>query len=234
MPPGRASRARARARRAQALRRHRVGRRRGCSTGSWPRSTPATSRRCSALFAPDATWTADGGGKTAAAPQPDRRRRSHREAGHRPAREVLGGRSHASSSTTVNGETGLCVPRRRPPGRRRCRSPPTASASSPSTPSSIRTSSADAVTPRGSSVLVVEHRGERRMNPRIDLTKHLGSGLGRAMLALSAEVGVAHRPRPVRAGEDSRVADERLRLLHRHAHQGRACWPARPSSASTH
>ena len=26
------------------------------------------------------------------------------------------------------------------------------------------------------------------MNPRIDLTKHLGSGLGRAMLALSAEV----------------------------------------------
>ena len=46
-----------------------------------------------ALFAPDATWTADGGGKTAAAPRPivgaDRIARLR----DRPAREVLGRRT---------------------------------------------------------------------------------------------------------------------------------------------
>ena len=61
-----------------------------------------------ALFAPDATWTADGGGKVAAAPLPI-------VGADRIARLVVGlrekfwGAGWVSEVTTVNGETGLCV-----------------------------------------------------------------------------------------------------------------------------
>ena len=61
-----------------------------------------------ALFAPDATWTADGGGKTAAAPLPI-------VGADRIARLVLGLREkfwavdRAIELATVNGETGLCI-----------------------------------------------------------------------------------------------------------------------------
>lgn len=61
-----------------------------------------------ALFAPDATWTADGGGKTAAAPTPV-------SGAARIARLVIGLREKfwAENRTievaTVNGETGLCI-----------------------------------------------------------------------------------------------------------------------------
>ena len=61
-----------------------------------------------ALFAPDATWTADGGGKTAAAPRPI-------VGADRIARLVIGLREKfwAADRTieiaTVNGETGLCI-----------------------------------------------------------------------------------------------------------------------------
>ena len=48
------------------------------------------------------------------------------------------------------------------------------------------------------------------MNPRIDLTKHLGSGLGRAMLALSAEV-------------DSRIDRKLFELVKIRASQMNAC-----------
>jgi RNA polymerase sigma-70 factor, ECF subfamily len=61
-----------------------------------------------ALFAPDATWTADGGGKTAASPRPI-------VGADRIARLVLGLREKFWAAdrvveiATVNGETGLCV-----------------------------------------------------------------------------------------------------------------------------
>jgi RNA polymerase sigma-70 factor (ECF subfamily) len=61
-----------------------------------------------ALFAPDATWTADGGGKAAAAPLPI-------VGADRIARLVLGLREKFSAAdrtidvATVNGETGLCI-----------------------------------------------------------------------------------------------------------------------------
>jgi RNA polymerase sigma-70 factor (ECF subfamily) len=61
-----------------------------------------------ALFAPDATWIADGGGKTGAAPQPIL-------GADRIARLVIGLREKfwAENRTlhveTVNGETGLCI-----------------------------------------------------------------------------------------------------------------------------
>ena len=61
-----------------------------------------------ALFAPDATWTADGGGKTAAAPRPI-------VGADRIARLVLGlrekfwAKDRTLEVATVNGETGLCI-----------------------------------------------------------------------------------------------------------------------------
>jgi RNA polymerase sigma-70 factor (ECF subfamily) len=61
-----------------------------------------------ALFAPDATWTADGGGKTAAAPRPI-------VGAARIARLVIGLREKFWAANrrievaTVNGETGLCL-----------------------------------------------------------------------------------------------------------------------------
>jgi RNA polymerase sigma-70 factor (ECF subfamily) len=61
-----------------------------------------------ALFAPDATWTADGGGKTAAAPRPI-------VGADRIARLVIGLREkfwavdRTIELTMVNGETGLCI-----------------------------------------------------------------------------------------------------------------------------
>jgi RNA polymerase sigma-70 factor (ECF subfamily) len=61
-----------------------------------------------ALFAPDATWTADGGGKTGAAPLPI-------VGADRIARLVIGLREkfwaadRALEIATVNGETGLCI-----------------------------------------------------------------------------------------------------------------------------
>jgi RNA polymerase sigma-70 factor (ECF subfamily) len=61
-----------------------------------------------ALFAPDATWTADGGGKTAAAPTPV-------TGAARIARLVIGLREkfwaadRAIEVATINGETGLCI-----------------------------------------------------------------------------------------------------------------------------
>jgi RNA polymerase sigma-70 factor (ECF subfamily) len=61
-----------------------------------------------ALFAPDATWTADGGGKTAAAPRPI-------VGAGRIARLVMGLRdkfwavNRTMELTTVNGETGLSI-----------------------------------------------------------------------------------------------------------------------------
>ncbi len=60
------------------------------------------------LFAPDATWTADGGGKTAAAPRPI-------IGAERIAKLVIGLREKfwAANRTiefaTVNGEAGLCI-----------------------------------------------------------------------------------------------------------------------------
>jgi RNA polymerase sigma-70 factor, ECF subfamily len=60
------------------------------------------------LFAPDATWTADGGGKTAAAPSPI-------FGADRIARLVIGLREkfwapdRVVEVATVNGETGLCI-----------------------------------------------------------------------------------------------------------------------------
>ena len=60
------------------------------------------------LFAPDATWTADGGGKTAAAPKPI-------VGADRIARLVIGLREkfwavdRSLAVATVNGETGLCI-----------------------------------------------------------------------------------------------------------------------------
>jgi RNA polymerase sigma-70 factor (ECF subfamily) len=61
-----------------------------------------------ALFAPDATWTADGGGKAGAAPLPI-------IGAGRIARLVIGLREkfwavdRAVEVATVNGETGLCI-----------------------------------------------------------------------------------------------------------------------------
>ena len=61
-----------------------------------------------ALFAPDATWTADGGGKAGAAPLPI-------VGAIRIAKLVLGLREkfwaedRAVVVATVNGETGLCI-----------------------------------------------------------------------------------------------------------------------------
>jgi RNA polymerase sigma-70 factor (ECF subfamily) len=61
-----------------------------------------------ALFAPDATWTADGGGKTGAAPRPI-------VGADRIARLVIGLRekfwamNRTIEVATVNGETGLCL-----------------------------------------------------------------------------------------------------------------------------
>ena len=61
-----------------------------------------------ALFAPDATWTADGGGKTGAAPLPI-------VGAERIARLVMGLRDkfwaddRALEIATINGETGLCI-----------------------------------------------------------------------------------------------------------------------------
>ncbi len=61
-----------------------------------------------ALFAPDATWTADGGGKVGAAPLPI-------VGAHRIARLVVGLREkfwavdRTVEVATVNGETGLCL-----------------------------------------------------------------------------------------------------------------------------
>jgi RNA polymerase sigma-70 factor (ECF subfamily) len=61
-----------------------------------------------ALFAPDATWTADGGGKTGAAPLPI-------AGGDRIAKLVIGLRDKFWAAdrmmeiATVNGETGLCI-----------------------------------------------------------------------------------------------------------------------------
>jgi RNA polymerase sigma-70 factor, ECF subfamily len=61
-----------------------------------------------ALFAPDATWTADGGGKTAAAPRPI-------VGAERIARLVMGLRdkfwaaNRTLELTTINGETGLSM-----------------------------------------------------------------------------------------------------------------------------
>jgi RNA polymerase sigma-70 factor (ECF subfamily) len=61
-----------------------------------------------ALFAPDATWTADGGGKTGAAPRPI-------VGADRIARLVIGLREkfwavdRTIELSTVNGETGLCL-----------------------------------------------------------------------------------------------------------------------------
>lgn len=61
-----------------------------------------------ALFAPDATWTADGGGKAGAAPLPI-------VGAIRIAKLVLGLRERlwaedrAVEVATVNGETGLCI-----------------------------------------------------------------------------------------------------------------------------
>jgi len=61
-----------------------------------------------ALFAPEASWTADGGGKTAAAPRPIL-------GADRIARLVIGLRERFSQAgwrfetAVVNGETGLCV-----------------------------------------------------------------------------------------------------------------------------
>ena len=61
-----------------------------------------------ALFAPDATWTADGGGKTAASPRPI-------VGADRIARLVIGLRekfwavNRRIEIVTVNGETGLCL-----------------------------------------------------------------------------------------------------------------------------
>ena len=61
-----------------------------------------------ALFAPEATWTADGGGKTGAAPTPI-------FGADRIARLVIGLREkfwapgHVVEVATVNGETGLCL-----------------------------------------------------------------------------------------------------------------------------
>ena len=60
------------------------------------------------LFAPDATWTADGGGKTAAAPRPI-------AGAERIARLVIGLRekfwadNRRIEIATINGETGLCI-----------------------------------------------------------------------------------------------------------------------------
>lgn len=60
------------------------------------------------LFAPDATWTADGGGKTAASPRPI-------AGAQQIVRLVLGLRQRLQSDTArmelvdINGETGLCV-----------------------------------------------------------------------------------------------------------------------------
>ncbi len=60
------------------------------------------------LFAPDATWTADGGGKVGAAPLPI-------VGADRIARLVIGLRekfwapNRAVEVATVNGETGLCI-----------------------------------------------------------------------------------------------------------------------------
>jgi RNA polymerase sigma-70 factor (ECF subfamily) len=60
------------------------------------------------MFAPDATWTADGGGRAAAAPRPI-------VGADKIARLVLGLRERLQSETArmelveINGETGLCV-----------------------------------------------------------------------------------------------------------------------------
>ena len=73
---------------------------------------------------------------------PDRRCRSHRQAGHRPAGEVLGGEPPDRDRDCQRRDRAV-PPRRRSPDGRRCPSRPTASASSTSTPWSTRTSSAE-------------------------------------------------------------------------------------------
>ncbi len=61
-----------------------------------------------ALFAPDATWTADGGGKAGAAPLPivGAERIAHLVIG---LREKFWAVNRAIEIATVNGETGLCI-----------------------------------------------------------------------------------------------------------------------------
>jgi RNA polymerase sigma-70 factor (ECF subfamily) len=61
-----------------------------------------------ALFAPDATWTADGGGKTAAAPRPvvGAERIARLAVG---LREKFWAPGRVMALTTVNGEAGLCI-----------------------------------------------------------------------------------------------------------------------------
>jgi RNA polymerase sigma-70 factor, ECF subfamily len=62
-----------------------------------------------ALFAPDATWTADGGGKTAASlvPVVGNSRIARLMIG---LREKFWGHNRILEFATVNGETGLCIP----------------------------------------------------------------------------------------------------------------------------
>ena len=85
-----------------------------------------------ALFAPDATWTADGGGKTAAAPRPI-------VGADRIARLVIGLREKFwAADRDARGRHGqrrdrLCIRDGDRLMADACRSPPTASAFSPST-----------------------------------------------------------------------------------------------------
>ena len=68
------------------------------------------------LFAPDAIWTADGGGKVAASPRPIEGADPHRPPGGRAARAVLVGRAQHGARRGQR-RAGHPRPRRRPPGR---------------------------------------------------------------------------------------------------------------------
>ena len=73
------------------------------------------------------------------------------------------------------------------------------------------------------------------MTPRIDVTKHLGSGLGRAMLALSNESRTSELERQLlELDQDSRLTDERLRATASTCTPRTRALPVKPSSASTH
>ena len=83
-------------------------RKRRCSGSSWRRLDAEDEEALVALFAPEATWTADSGGKTPAAPLPI-------EGAERIAKLVIGLRKHFWADdrvveiAAVNGEPGLRI-----------------------------------------------------------------------------------------------------------------------------
>ena len=196
VPPGRPPRPRARARRAQTLRRDANPPKRPLLQRFTAAMEARDEQALLALFAPDATWTADGGGKTAAAPRPI-------VGADRIARLVLGLRekfwavNRRIELVDRQRRAGPVPPRRRSPDGRfddrdRRRADPRRLRRGQSGQARLNISLSH--NPRPSVLAVETERRLTTMNPRIDITKYLGSGMGRAMLALSSEVSARLEP----------------------------------------